>query len=168
MGRLSRKAPRLARTFVYDDNGEKAQIKQYVPSSKDNLRALTYSRILNNKAADPIPGVVVDRSKPTPSVQLVIHVEDARDNVLLAIIRALLLGGNVPCFPSEIAAMVVHWGIATTGLGGYTPHATVSSRISNHFKRAAASVPPRRPLLGIWSQEGNRQVRYFVDREDVS
>lgn len=125
----------------------------FVPPTEDKLPSSTRSN--------------EDRTKPMPTVRLVIHVDDAKDAVLVSILRALLLGGNIPSVPSEIAAMIIHFGLATTGLGGATPQATVSSRISKYFKRCSSSKPARKPILGIWSGPNARHLRYFIDREGI-
>ncbi|KAI8817163.1 uncharacterized protein EV422DRAFT_509197 [Fimicolochytrium jonesii] len=70
--------------------------------------------------------------------------DDERCKVLGAIREALLREGNRPSSPRELAAIILRDGLAV--LGGQTPYATVSSRISQHFKRCAEAS--RRPLLG--------------------
>ncbi|KAI8099651.1 uncharacterized protein BX664DRAFT_345707 [Halteromyces radiatus] len=74
-----------------------------------------------------------------------IHPDDAKDKVFTAILKALLKMGNKPSSPKELANVIIQSDYAT--LGGATPFATVSSRISQHFKRAAQHNPPRPPLL---------------------
>ncbi|KAI9034401.1 hypothetical protein DFJ74DRAFT_17537 [Hyaloraphidium curvatum] len=169
MGKRRIAARLQKRTIVDAGNGQTVQQMSYLPANQANYAALTHSRVLNTDDPEPIVGLVMDRSKPPPpSVRVVIHVDDARDNVFIAIVRALILGGNIPSGPSEITAMIMQWGVATSGLGGQTPQATVSSRISNHFKRCSECKPPRRPLLGVWTvPDSPRQARYFVDRENV-
>ncbi|CAO3645574.1 unnamed protein product [Cunninghamella echinulata] len=74
-----------------------------------------------------------------------IHPDNAKDKVFTAILKALLKKGNKPSSPKELANDIIKHKYAT--LGGATPFATVSSRISQHFKRAAEHNPPRAPLL---------------------
>jgi hypothetical protein len=95
-------------------------------------------------------------------MELAIHPDDAKDKVLAGIIRSLLRSGNVPASPKELSAFIIHWNL--TKLSGETPQATVSSRISQHFKRCAEANPKRRPILGTWSGQGSRKLRYFIDR----
>jgi hypothetical protein len=46
---------------------------------------------------------------------------------------------------------------------GSTPYATVSSRISQHFKRVAESRPPREPVLGRHVDERHsRKIHYYL------
>ncbi|KAJ2830996.1 hypothetical protein FBU31_002368 [Coemansia sp. 'formosensis'] len=48
-------------------------------------------------------------------------------------------------------------------LGGATPYATVSSRISQHFKRIFDQVPPRPPILGrVAHEKHTRKYFYYV------
>ncbi|KAI8849963.1 hypothetical protein BC829DRAFT_442630 [Chytridium lagenaria] len=63
------------------------------------------------------------------------HHEDARDKVLMAIVQSLLEMDNRPSTPRELTACIMKHGFAH--LGGLTPHATVSSRISTHYKRCS-------------------------------
>ncbi|KAJ3163676.1 hypothetical protein HDU86_000270 [Geranomyces michiganensis] len=75
---------------------------------------------------------------------------------------------NRPMTPKELAAFILKYKLTT--LGGQTPYATVSSRISQHFKRS--SEGDRAPLLGKQAViEPNRKSvattprkwRYYVD-----
>ncbi|RKP36061.1 hypothetical protein BJ085DRAFT_34332, partial [Dimargaris cristalligena] len=75
-----------------------------------------------------------------------LHPDDARDKVFVAILKALIFMGNRPSSPKELAHCIMKQKF--TILGGNTPYATVSSRISQHFKRAAEHKPPRPPILG--------------------
>ncbi|KAJ3192183.1 hypothetical protein HDU67_005605, partial [Dinochytrium kinnereticum] len=96
------------------------------------------------------------------------HQEDARDKVLMAIIQSLLEMENRPSTPRELTACIMKHGFAH--LGGLTPHATVSSRISTHFKRcslAEAAGEERQVLLGRRTYgDGNnpRKLRYFIEQ----
>ncbi|SAM02450.1 hypothetical protein [Absidia glauca] len=78
-------------------------------------------------------------------LQVSIHPDDAKDRVLMAIVEALLDRNNRPTSTKELASLIIQQGY--TRLGGYTPHGTVASRISLHFKRATQHEPPRPPLL---------------------
>ncbi|CAO3595149.1 unnamed protein product [Absidia cylindrospora] len=90
-----------------------------------------------------------------------IHPDDAKDKVFTAILKALLKKGNKPSSPKELANDIVKHKYAT--LGGATPFATVSSRISQHFKRAAAHNPPRAPLLAKHvDQRHSRKINYSL------
>ncbi|RUS15464.1 hypothetical protein BC937DRAFT_92416 [Endogone sp. FLAS-F59071] len=82
------------------------------------------------------------RANPLP---FPIHPDDAKDKVFTAILKALARMDNKPSSPKELANTIIKYKYAT--LGGATPYATVSSRISQHFKRAAEHNPPRPPLL---------------------
>ncbi|ORZ10879.1 hypothetical protein BCR42DRAFT_454421 [Absidia repens] len=90
-----------------------------------------------------------------------IHPDDAKDKVFTAILKALLKKGNKPSSPKELANDIVKHKYAT--LGGATPFATVSSRISQHFKRAAEHNPPRAPLLAKHvDQRHSRKINYSL------
>ncbi|KAI8340082.1 hypothetical protein BC941DRAFT_240119 [Chlamydoabsidia padenii] len=90
-----------------------------------------------------------------------IHPDDAKDKVFTAILKALLKKGNKPSSPKELANDIVKHKYAT--LGGATPFATVSSRISQHFKRAAEHNPPRAPLLVKHvDQRHSRKINYSL------
>ncbi|TPX59163.1 hypothetical protein PhCBS80983_g02630 [Powellomyces hirtus] len=107
-----------------------------------------------------------------PEVNVNVHPDDHRDKVFMAVMSALIMGGNRPCSPKELAAFILKHKLAT--LGGQTPYATVSSRISQHFKRCAEGS--RKPLLAKQAViEPNRKAtgatprkwRYYVDQEGV-
>ncbi|CAO3586045.1 unnamed protein product [Absidia cylindrospora] len=90
-----------------------------------------------------------------------IHPDDAKDKVFTAILKALLKKGNKPSSPKELANDIVKHKYAT--LGGATPFATVSSRISQHFKRAAEHNPPRAPLLAKHvDHRHSRKINYSL------
>lgn len=94
-----------------------------------------------------------------------IHPDDAKDKVFTAILKALLKMGNKPSSPKELANIIVKHKYAT--LGGATPFATVSSRISQHFKRAAEHNPPRAPLLAKHvDQNHSRKINYSLATGD--
>jgi hypothetical protein len=58
--------------------------------------------------------------------------------------------------------------INNTSYSGATPFATVSSRISQHFKRAAEHNPPRAPLLAKHvDQNHSRKINYSLATESV-
>ncbi|KAI8922311.1 hypothetical protein DFJ77DRAFT_506092 [Powellomyces hirtus] len=94
-----------------------------------------------------------------------LYPDDAKDKVFLAIVKALLRGGNKPCTPKELSNLILKHKLTT--LGGATPYATVSSRISQHFKRATDLN--RSPLLGRRSldQRNSRRLVYYVDQVGV-
>ncbi|KAG0168874.1 hypothetical protein DFQ28_004369 [Apophysomyces sp. BC1034] len=105
------------------------------------------------------------RNDPSPSrsqaLSVSIHPDDAKDKVFTAILKALLKMGNKPSSPKELANVIVKYKYAT--LGGATPFATVSSRISQHFKRAAEHNPPRPPLLAKHiDQNHSRKINYSL------
>ncbi|TPX68511.1 hypothetical protein SpCBS45565_g03059 [Spizellomyces sp. 'palustris'] len=113
-----------------------------------------------------------DESSQPSVININVHPDDAKCAVLMACMKALIMLGNRPCSPKELAAFILKHKLAT--LGGQTPYATVSSRISQHFKRCAEGV--RRPLLGKKAVvEANRRTnvgmprkwRYYVDQAGV-
>jgi hypothetical protein len=100
--------------------------------------------------------------------------EDARDKVLSAIVKALLKTGNVPATPKELCVLIQKGNLANLGYvlwiqadgdRGNTPHATVSSRISQLYKRC--SETKRMPILGKWSVDGDRRLRYYIDQPPI-
>ncbi|EPB84920.1 hypothetical protein HMPREF1544_08279 [Mucor circinelloides 1006PhL] len=96
-----------------------------------------------------------------------IHPDDAKDKVFTAILKALIKMGNKPSSPKELANTIVKHKYAT--LGGATPFATVSSRISQHFKRAAEHSPPRAPLLAKHvDQHHSRKINYSLATDSAS
>ncbi|CAO3654125.1 unnamed protein product [Mucor fragilis] len=105
--------------------------------------------------------------QPKDGLSVSIHPDDAKDKVFTAILKALLKMGNKPSSPKELANTIVKHKYAT--LGGATPFATVSSRISQHFKRAAEHNPPRAPLLAKHvDQHHSRKINYSLATESVS
>ncbi|KAJ3163536.1 hypothetical protein HDU86_000117 [Geranomyces michiganensis] len=94
-----------------------------------------------------------------------LYPDDAKDKVFLAIVKALLRGGNRPCTPKELSNLILKHKLTT--LGGATPYATVSSRISQHFRRATDLN--RSPLLGRRSLDNkkSRRLVYYVDQVGV-
>ncbi|KAJ1985013.1 hypothetical protein H4R34_000270 [Dimargaris verticillata] len=94
-----------------------------------------------------------------------IHPDDSRDKVFVAILKALMFMENRPSSPKELANCIMKCGF--TVLGGATPYATVSSRISQHFKRAAEHKPPRKPILGrLVDSKHTRKIHYYLATED--
>ncbi|KAI9310822.1 hypothetical protein BX666DRAFT_1133316 [Dichotomocladium elegans] len=101
------------------------------------------------------------QNQPEQSVPIPIHPDDAKDKVFVAIIKALLRLKNKPSSPKELANAVMRYKYAT--LGGATPYATVSSRISQHFKRAATHKPSRPPLLNKhYDERHSRRIYYSL------
>ncbi|KAK4514726.1 uncharacterized protein ATC70_002328 [Mucor velutinosus] len=104
--------------------------------------------------------------QPKDELPVSIHPDDAKDKVFTAILKALLKMGNKPSSPKELANTIVKHKYAT--LGGATPFATVSSRISQHFKRAAEHNPPRAPLLAKHvDQHHSRKINYSLATDSV-
>ncbi|KAJ1967095.1 hypothetical protein H4R35_006811, partial [Dimargaris xerosporica] len=94
-----------------------------------------------------------------------IHPDDSRDKVFVAILKALMFMENRPSSPKELANCIMKCGF--TVLGGATPYATVSSRISQHFKRAAEHKPPRKPILGrLVDSKHTRKIHYYLATDD--
>ncbi|KAF9437819.1 hypothetical protein BGZ76_010983 [Entomortierella beljakovae] len=90
-----------------------------------------------------------------------VHPDDAKDKVFAAILKALLYLRNKPSSPKELANCIMK--NKYTMLGGATPYATVSSRISQHFKRAAEHKPPRTPLLAkAVDERHSRKIHYYL------
>ncbi|KAJ3192398.1 hypothetical protein HDU82_003216, partial [Entophlyctis luteolus] len=94
--------------------------------------------------------------------RIALPADELRDKVLTAIVKAILhSGANIPRTPREITAIIMQNGYAH--LGGQTPHATISSRISMHFKKFNESKGRRVPLLGrVLSESNNRRIKYYV------
>ncbi|KAI8387983.1 uncharacterized protein BYT42DRAFT_558485 [Radiomyces spectabilis] len=116
-----------------------------------------------NSEAAQTPDADNDPDKPVlPSI----HPDDAKDKVFTAILKALLKMGNKPSSPKELANIIAKYKYAT--LGGATPFATVSSRISQHFKRAAEHNPPRPPLLEKHiDQKHSRKINYSLATDNL-
>ncbi|KAJ2157227.1 hypothetical protein GGF46_004652 [Coemansia sp. RSA 552] len=90
-----------------------------------------------------------------------LHADDARDKVFVAILKALVARHNRPSSPKELATCIMEREF--TLLGGATPYATVSSRISQHFKRIFEHTPPRPPILGrVAHEKHTRKYFYYV------
>ncbi|KAJ1913934.1 hypothetical protein H4219_004997 [Mycoemilia scoparia] len=93
-----------------------------------------------------------------------LHPDDARDKVFVAILKALLAMSNRPSSPKELSTCIMEHKFAM--LGGATPYATVSSRISQHFKRVQEHHPPRPPVLGKVADQFNaRKIHYYIASE---
>ncbi|OZJ03515.1 hypothetical protein BZG36_03424 [Bifiguratus adelaidae] len=108
-----------------------------------------------------IPPVIVN-PKNLPPLPPHVHSDDARDKVFSAILRALMQMDNIPASPRQLAIAIMQHGFAT--LGGATPFATVSSRISQHFKRAAAHSRP--PILVKHVNDAHaRKIQYSIMSE---
>ncbi|KAJ3240475.1 hypothetical protein HDU81_003616 [Chytriomyces hyalinus] len=88
--------------------------------------------------------------------------EELRDKVLMGIVKAILHSGfNTPLTPKEITDAIMVNNYAH--LGGNTPQATVSSRISTYFKKCNESNGTRVPILGrLLSQSNNRRIKYYI------
>ncbi|KAJ3164601.1 hypothetical protein HDU88_005248 [Geranomyces variabilis] len=121
-----------------------------------------------NEEAGPSTGAPAQRREMPAEVNVDVHPEDHRDKVFMAVMSTLIMNGNRPMTPKELAAFILKYKITT--LGGQTPYATVSSRISQHFKRSSEGA--RAPLLGKQAIiEPNRKTgattprkwRYYVD-----
>ncbi|ORX89989.1 hypothetical protein K493DRAFT_63318 [Basidiobolus meristosporus CBS 931.73] len=96
----------------------------------------------------------------------ILHPDDAKDKVFTAILKALVVLDNKPSSPKELANCIIKHRF--TLLGGATPYATVSSRISQHFKRALEHKPPRAPLLArIVDEHHSRKIHYYLANEAV-
>ncbi|KAJ2688638.1 hypothetical protein H4R19_006553, partial [Coemansia spiralis] len=90
-----------------------------------------------------------------------LHADDARDKVFVAILKALAARRNRPGSPKELATCIMKHEF--TLLGGATPYATVSSRISQHFKRIFDHSPPRPPILGrVAHEKHTRKYFYYI------
>ncbi|OMJ30223.1 hypothetical protein AYI69_g240 [Smittium culicis] len=91
----------------------------------------------------------------------ILYPDDSRDKVFIAILKALVLVKNKPCAPKELSNIIIQNNL--TVLGGATPYATVSSRISQHFKRVSSSNFPRESILGRVSNSDNpRKILYYL------
>ncbi|KAJ1960424.1 hypothetical protein IWQ62_004241, partial [Dispira parvispora] len=111
------------------------------------------------------PTIPPESSKKLPYNLDNLHPDDARDKVFVAIIKALLIMGNKPSSPKELANCIMKQRF--TILGGATPYATVSSRISQHFKRASEHKPPRKPILGrAVDSRYSRKIHYYLATDD--
>ncbi|PVV01207.1 hypothetical protein BB560_004383 [Smittium megazygosporum] len=90
-----------------------------------------------------------------------LYPDDARDKVFVAILKALILLDNRPSSPRDLSYTISKFGFAV--LGGATPFATVSSRISQHFKRVSGSPFYREPVLGkVFNAENPRKILYKI------
>jgi len=56
-----------------------------------------------------------EREKTAPRCRVVVHADDARDKVLMGIVRVLIKSGNIPSTPKELTAMILHWKIVRMG-----------------------------------------------------
>ncbi|KAK9762045.1 hypothetical protein K7432_012579 [Basidiobolus ranarum] len=117
-------------------------------NSSDNFEELWESNKFPNKASLPFNFETL-------------HPDDAKDKVFAAILKALVELGNKPSSPKELANCIMKHKF--TLLGGATPYATVSSRISQHFKRAIEHKPPRAPLLArSVDEKHSRKIHYYI------
>ncbi|TPX31026.1 hypothetical protein SmJEL517_g05560 [Synchytrium microbalum] len=93
--------------------------------------------------------------------------DDVKDRVFLAIVKALLKVNNSPMTPKEISQTILR--LKLTPLGGSTPNATISSRLSQHYKKAAEFKPNgRTPLLGREPIDpSSRKLHYFILQEGI-
>lgn len=91
--------------------------------------------------------------------------DDLKDKVVVAILKAMLHVGNKPLSPKELASEIIRFGFCQ--LGGATPHATVSGRLSQHFKRCSEanrkSVIEKIPVM-----EKPRKFRYRISPSIIS
>ncbi|KAJ3032851.1 hypothetical protein HDV00_007017 [Rhizophlyctis rosea] len=106
------------------------------------------------------------------NVTIQLYPDDERCTVLVAVVQSLIMCGNRPSSPKELAAYILKKRLAV--LGGQTPYATVSSRISQHFRRAADNNRP--PILGkLPVLESNRpsataqprKWKYYIDHPEI-
>ncbi|TPX40847.1 hypothetical protein SeLEV6574_g06377 [Synchytrium endobioticum] len=137
-----------------------------VPTHGASLSPLEYTLELSEDPVKQSQGIHVLSSR---DLNLEMYYDDAKDKVLVAIVKALLMVGNRPMAPKEISHTILR--LKLTPLGGATPYATVSSRISQHFKRAAVYKPNGRPpILGRLSvdEKQTRKLRYFVAQAGIS
>ncbi|KAI8914496.1 hypothetical protein EDD86DRAFT_87702 [Gorgonomyces haynaldii] len=89
---------------------------------------------------------------------------DVKDKVMVAIVKALLISGNIPSTPRELSQTIQKKKFTT--LGGHTPYATIASRISQHFKRSKTMEGFGIPLLGKkWVDA--KKYHYFIDQPGV-
>jgi hypothetical protein len=91
------------------------------------------------------------------------HSDDAKDRVFLGIIQVFQMNGNKPSSSREISDFILDNGLLM--LGGKTPNATVSSRISQHFKRCKEKNLP--PIIGKLMINNNpRKFKYYLVESD--
>ncbi|KAL1923539.1 uncharacterized protein VTP21DRAFT_8519 [Calcarisporiella thermophila] len=111
----------------------------------------------------PMKAKSADTEKEYASIKAHLHPEDSRDKVFSAVLRALLEMGNRPSSPRELANYILKHDL--TQLGGQTPFATVSSRISQHYKRAAEHR--RQPVLGrLQDEQRGKKFRYYIAEKE--
>ncbi|KAI8055877.1 hypothetical protein BDF22DRAFT_741177 [Syncephalis plumigaleata] len=144
-----------------------------VPSKKLSMSGIQHSSNSSKaKSSDPLKSSSTWIPEPLPPIPpdaasyvqfdfSTMHPDDARDKVFVAIVRALVQLGNRPSSPKELASAIMRFHFAI--LGGSTPYATVSSRISQHFKRVAEARPPRLPVLGKHIDgRYSRKIHYYI------
>ncbi|KAI9225938.1 MAG: hypothetical protein DHS80DRAFT_25698 [Piptocephalis tieghemiana] len=102
-----------------------------------------------------------------PSSIFPLPLGDSRDRVFLAVIRTLLALDNEPCSTRDLTNHILKHGYTT--LGGSTPAATVSSRISQHYSRAIKDS--RSPILErvyTGADRSSRHIKYrLAHRTDL-
>ncbi|OLY81697.1 hypothetical protein AYI68_g4196 [Smittium mucronatum] len=128
--------------------------KNYDQQNLENLKLKhTKSDITNKRKSSSISDYFFDYK--------ILYPDDSRDKVFTAILRALVLVKNKPCSPKELSNIIIQNNL--TVLGGATPYATVSSRISQHFKRVSGSNFPRESILGrVSNAENPRKILYYL------
>ena len=108
--------------------------------------SLTPTNIIDPLKLLPVPPPAKPYVLQYQTFKIEIHPDDFRDRLLVALVKALVKMGNRPSTPMELTNCVIDNKIST--LGGQNPHATVSSRISTHFKRVNDHEIPRQSLFG--------------------
>ncbi|PVU96876.1 hypothetical protein BB559_002217 [Furculomyces boomerangus] len=139
-----------------ESNTTKTQNEQNPPDTTDPLK---------NKA----PTSPSNKRQDNSFDFKLLYPDDSRDKVFVAILQALLLVGNKPCSPKELAKLIMDNDL--TVLGGATPYATVSSRISQHFKRVSTepSSSNREPILGrVANSDNSRKILYCLIPQNKS
>ncbi|KAJ1565399.1 hypothetical protein HK096_003010, partial [Nowakowskiella sp. JEL0078] len=98
------------------------------------------------------------------SFRVSMHIEDVKDKLFVAIIKALLLSGNRPLSPKELSSIIIRNNFVS--LSSSAPYITVSSRILQHFKNVKDD---RTALLGKFPPEmkSTRRLSYYVKQEGV-
>ncbi|RKP15354.1 hypothetical protein BJ684DRAFT_14399 [Piptocephalis cylindrospora] len=126
--------------------------------SKDPVDTATFPTQADQKA--------LEKLNLPPSI-FPLPLGDSRDRVFLAVIRTLLVLENEPCSTRDLTNHILKHGYTT--LGGSTPAATVSSRISQHYSRAIKDS--RSPILErvyTGADRSSRHIKYrLAHRTDL-